>query len=171
MGVGGKFVDPDQIYIGNMQTGGALNKRLSHVVTRDQETRLLENIVKRLAEEEKFNHLQSEPATNNEELSLIDNETRALIGNTASKATLPTFVKQKVKVETTRERIENHLSFRSNNPKTRDQLMHERVVKELNKAVYEGRPPMAPPQTRQRLSVGLSKATEEAEDTRTYQLT
>ena len=86
---------------------------------RSNEARLLENIVKRLQEERKFNYLQSEPASDKEQSesiqidSILDPETRALIGKTDGKSLMNENSRRKLAVETTREKIENHLSFRS----------------------------------------------------------
>jgi hypothetical protein len=86
---------------------------------RSNEAKLLENIVKRLQEERKFNYLQSEPASDKEQSesiqidSILDPETRVLIGKTDGKSLMNENSRRKLAVETTREKIENHLSFRS----------------------------------------------------------
>ena len=117
---------------------------------RSNEARLLENIVKRLQEERKFNYLQSEPASDKEQSetlqidSILDPETRALIGKTDGTSLMNENSRRKLAVETTREKIENHLSFRSQYSKSHAKIMDEKVEQEMKKAVYGGKPPLIP---------------------------
>jgi hypothetical protein len=88
-----KYLDPDQISL------GALKGRKSHAPQysgKSREANILENIVKRLQEEQKFNRINSEPSGSDlmigdsQHLSnLMDPETRALIGNTDDTKLMP----------------------------------------------------------------------------------
>ncbi len=99
----------------------------------------MEQIVKRLQEERKFNYLQSEEpgeATDSMHLdSLLDPETRALIGNTDGQNRMSEIGRKKLAVETTREKLENHLSFRSQYNKSHAQVMDLKVEQEMKKAL------------------------------------
>ena len=113
-----KMVDPSDIFIAN--ANGTGTGRFSHGGAKDKskDALLLENIVSRLNEEKKFNQLHSEPdsdrvGADGEERYLIDRETRELIGNTDNRDLLPQNSRKTMAVETTRERIENNLSYRS----------------------------------------------------------
>ena len=52
--------------------------------------------------------------------------------------------RRKLAVENTREKIENHLSFRSQYSKIHAKIMDEKVEQEMKKAVYGGKPPLIP---------------------------
>ena len=99
---------------------GRIIGRKSHFTEdkRTSEVRVLEQIVKRLQEERKFNYLQSEPTSEKDAGdsmhldSLLDPETRALIGKTDGQSRMSEGGRKKMAVETTRDKIENHLSFR-----------------------------------------------------------
>ena len=73
----------------------------------------MENIIRRLAEEQKFNRIQSEPSGEiGESQNMMDSETRALIGNTDDSKLMHDYKKRRLVMETTRERVESKLSFR-----------------------------------------------------------
>ena len=71
----------------------------------------------------------------------MDPETRALIGKTDGKSLMNESSRRTLAVETTREKIENHLSFRSQYSKSHAKIMDEKVEQEMKKAVYAGKPP------------------------------
>ena len=62
---------------------------------------------------------------------------KALIGDTDDRKLLNHNAKRKLKIETTRERLENNLSFRSLHGKSYAQLANERVISEMHRAVYK----------------------------------
>ncbi len=74
----------------------------------------------------------------------MDPETRALIGTTDGTGLMNESSRRKLAVEKTREKIENHLSFRSQYSKSHAKMMDEKVEQEMKKAVYGGKPPLIP---------------------------
>lgn len=107
-----KYLDPDEdrIKIDNLGAGPHANQ-LNVKSTLTQEAKLLEKIVRRLNEEQKFNQLHTDPSEGNDQLLLLDQEAQQMLGDIKGDD-LDHDTKRKLKRDQTRERYEQNLSFR-----------------------------------------------------------